>query len=170
MSLLDSPSKSKTQKIHSRLKKSRGNNTRNRKIHKHPGWAKNSNELDSVPFVFNSQWFQKDFFNYCYITLINETESMAGFKSAFVNMKTTSNFDWKTIRRLGHDCYWTLERVFSSTALANKGLKLKLWCFISTYYALLLIHKVGICLHAHLNLYTSSLGNDFTYWEVLMNY
>lgn len=24
---------------------------------KHPGWAKNSNELDSVPFVFNSQWF-----------------------------------------------------------------------------------------------------------------
>lgn len=60
--------------------------------------------------------------------------------------------------------------MFSSTALANEGLKLKFWCFISTYYVLLLIHKVGICLHAHLNLYTSSLGNDFTYWEVLMNY
>lgn len=71
---------------------------------------------------------------------------------------------------LDHDCYWTLERMFSSTALANKGLKLKIWSFISTYYALLLIHKVGICLHVHLNLYASSLGNDFAYWEVLMNY
>lgn len=111
---------------------------------------------------------KKDFFNYCYIAPIKWNREHGRVHKGLCQIwKPLAILIVRVSGDLDHDCYWTLERMFSSTTLANKGLKLKIWSFISTYYALLIIRKDGICLHAHLNLYT---GNDFTYWEVLMNY